>query len=114
MPNFTFDLYPVLSSRISDLNLALFSYEYLPKAFSAEILDANDRSLNEQLAAPKMIAAADIRQQLSSESSRLERTHRISYPGLMCNSSESMGMNSRMILLTVLQHAGRFLIRFAV
>ena len=54
-----FDLYPVLSSRISDLNLALFSYEYLPKAFSAEILDANDRSLNEQLAATKMIAAAD-------------------------------------------------------
>ena len=35
------------------------SYEYLPKAFSAEILDANDRSLNEQLAATKMIAAAD-------------------------------------------------------
>lgn len=54
-----FDLYPVLSSQISDLNLALFSYEYLPKAFSAEILDANDRSLNEQLAATKMIAAAD-------------------------------------------------------
>lgn len=54
-----FDLYPVLSSEISDLNLALFSYEYLPKAFSAEILDANDRSLNEQLAATKMIAAAN-------------------------------------------------------
>ena len=54
-----FDLYPILSSQISDLNLALFSYEYLPKAFSAEILDANDRSLNEQLAATKMIAAAD-------------------------------------------------------
>ena len=54
-----FDLYPVLSSKISDLNLALFSYEYLPKAFSAEILDANDRSLNEQLAATKMIAAAN-------------------------------------------------------
>ena len=54
-----FDLYPVLSSRISDLNLALFSYEYLPKAFSAEILDANDRSLNEQLAATKMIASVD-------------------------------------------------------
>ena len=54
-----FDLYPVLSSRISDLNLASFSYEYLPKAFSEEILDANDRSLNEQLAATKMIAAAD-------------------------------------------------------
>ena len=37
----------------------MFSYEYLPKAFSAEILDANDRSLNEQLAATKMIASVD-------------------------------------------------------
>ena len=54
-----FDLYAIRSSGISDLNLALFSYEYLPKAFSAEILDANDRSLNEQLAATKMITAAD-------------------------------------------------------
>ena len=54
-----FDLYPILSTGISDLNLALFSYEYLPKAFSAEILDANDRNLNEQLAATKMIVAAD-------------------------------------------------------
>ncbi len=54
-----FDLYPILSAGISDLNLALFSYEYLSKAFSAEILGANDRSLNEQLAATKMITAAD-------------------------------------------------------
>ena len=54
-----FDLYPIRSSGISDLNLALFSYEYLPKAFSAEVLAANDRSLNEQLAATKMITAAD-------------------------------------------------------
>ena len=54
-----FDLYPIPSSGISDLNLALFNYEYLPKAFSAEILAANERSLNEQLAATKMITAAD-------------------------------------------------------
>ena len=54
-----FDLYPISSSGISDLNLALFSYEYLPKAFSEEILDANDRSLNEQLAATKMIVSVD-------------------------------------------------------
>ena len=54
-----FDLYPIPSTGISDLNLALFSYEYLSKAFSAEILDANDRSLHEQLAATKMITAAD-------------------------------------------------------
>ena len=54
-----FDLYPIPSAGVSDLNLALFSYEYLPKAFSAEVLDVNDRSLNEQLAATKMITAAD-------------------------------------------------------
>ena len=54
-----FDLYPIASSGISDLNLALFSYEYLPQAFSEEILDANDRSLNEQLAATKMIVSVD-------------------------------------------------------
>lgn len=54
-----FDLYPISSSGISDLNLALFSYEYLPQAFSEEILNANDRSLNEQLAATKMIASVD-------------------------------------------------------
>ncbi|RKU17882.1 transcriptional regulator [Candidatus Poribacteria bacterium] len=54
-----FDLYPIPTTGISDLNLALFSYEYLPKAFSAEILEANMRSLNEQLAATKMITAAD-------------------------------------------------------
>ncbi|MDE0470242.1 MAG: putative DNA binding domain-containing protein [Candidatus Poribacteria bacterium] len=54
-----FDLYPIPITDISDLNLALFSYEYLPKAFSAEILAANERSLNEQLAATKMITAAD-------------------------------------------------------
>ena len=54
-----FDLYPIPSTGVSDLNLALFSYEYLTKAFSAEILAANERNLNEQLAATKMITAAD-------------------------------------------------------
>ena len=54
-----FDLLPVPSADISDLNLAQFEYEYLPQAFSSEVLAANDRSLNEQLAATKMIDAAD-------------------------------------------------------
>ena len=54
-----FDLYPIPSTGVSDLNLALFSYEYLPKAFSSERLEANERSLNEQLAATKMITADD-------------------------------------------------------
>ena len=54
-----FDLYPIPSAKVSDLNLALFSYEYLPQAFSEEVRAANDRNLNEQLAATKMITAAD-------------------------------------------------------
>ena len=54
-----FDLYPILSAGIPDLNLALFSYEYLPKAFSPEILETNDRTLHEQLAVTKMIVSAD-------------------------------------------------------
>ncbi len=54
-----FDLLPVPAADISDLSLAYFEHEYLPKAFSAEVLDANDRRLHEQLAATKMIDAAD-------------------------------------------------------
>ena len=54
-----FDLQPMPTADISDLNMAQFEHEYLPQAFSAEVLAANDRSLNEQLAATKMIDAAD-------------------------------------------------------
>lgn len=54
-----FDLYPIPSSNISDLNLTFFNYEYLPQAVSQEILEQNERSLNEQLAATKMIASVD-------------------------------------------------------
>ena len=54
-----FDLYPIPTASISDLNLALFNYEYLPQAVSQEILAQNERTLNEQLAATKMITAAD-------------------------------------------------------
>ena len=54
-----FDLYPIPTASISDLNLALFTYEYLPQAVSEEILAQNERSMNEQLAATKMITAVD-------------------------------------------------------
>ncbi len=54
-----FDLYPIPTASISNLNLALFTYEYLPQAFSDEILAQNERTLNEQLAATKMITAVD-------------------------------------------------------
>lgn len=54
-----FDLYPVKSATISDLNLPLFNYEYLPQAISEEVLAQNERTLNEQLAATKMISAVE-------------------------------------------------------
>ena len=54
-----FDLYPIPTSSISDLNLTLFNNEYLPQAVSKEILEQNERTLNEQLAVTKMITASD-------------------------------------------------------
>ena len=54
-----FDLQPIPSSTMNDLNLAQFQFEYLPQAFAPEILEANDRSLEERLAATKMIASVD-------------------------------------------------------
>jgi ATP-dependent DNA helicase RecG len=54
-----FDVQPVPGATIDDLNLGYFRAEYLPQAFAREVLDANDRSREEQLAATKMIAAAD-------------------------------------------------------
>ena len=44
---------------MSDLNLFQFEHEYLPQAFDREILEANERSLEERLAAAKMIVSAD-------------------------------------------------------
>ena len=54
-----FDLQPVPTAHMSDLNLVQFQTEYLPQAFSDDVLESNDRSLEERLAATKMIAAAD-------------------------------------------------------
>ncbi|MCY3959313.1 MAG: putative DNA binding domain-containing protein [Chloroflexi bacterium] len=54
-----FDIHPVPGTGISDLNLIQFEHEYLPRSFSIESLEANERSLEEQLAATKMIASAD-------------------------------------------------------
>ena len=56
-----FDIHPIPSSDLSDLNLTQFEHEYLELAFAPEILEANDRTLEERLAATKMIASADER-----------------------------------------------------
>lgn len=54
-----FDLHTVPSATLRDLDLLRFEYEYLPQAFAPDILEANDRSLEQKLAATKMIASAD-------------------------------------------------------
>ena len=54
-----FDIHPIPSATLSDLNLLQFEYEYLAQAFHRDVLAANDRSIEERLAATKMIASVD-------------------------------------------------------
>lgn len=54
-----YDLRPIQMAKLSDLDMVQFEREYLPQAFAPEILEENDRSLTEQLAAAKMIASVD-------------------------------------------------------
>lgn len=49
------DLHPYASASLSDLSMARFQEEYLPRAFAPEVLAANERSPEERLAATKMI-----------------------------------------------------------
>ncbi|MFN0180496.1 MAG: ATP-binding protein [Gemmatimonadales bacterium] len=57
--NRPFDVQPVPSARLSDLNRQTFEGEYLPAAVAPDILAANDRSFEERLAASKMTLSAD-------------------------------------------------------
>ena len=54
-----FDIQPIPTSDLSDLNLIQFEQEYLAQAFDPDILEANERTLEERLAVTKMIAATD-------------------------------------------------------
>ena len=54
-----FDLQPIPIAGLDDLNLTQFENEYLTRAFSGEVLAANDRSREERLAATKMIVASN-------------------------------------------------------
>ncbi len=57
--NIPFDIQPIRGVGMDALNLALFREEYLGNAFSPDVLEANERSIEQQLAATKMIATAD-------------------------------------------------------
>ena len=54
-----FDIQPMPGATVSNLNIRQFEDEYLPNAFSAETLIANERSMSQRLAATKMIASAE-------------------------------------------------------
>lgn len=54
-----FDLHPVPGSTLADLDMTRFENEYLPEAFSSEILAANQRTRFEQLAATRMAASVE-------------------------------------------------------
>ena len=56
-----FDLYPIPTSGISDLNLAQFENEYLPQVVTPQVLAANERTSEERLVVTKMIAPGDER-----------------------------------------------------
>ena len=54
-----FDLQPMYAATLADLSRAKFEDEYLPAAFSPEVLAENNRTLEERLASCKMIVSPD-------------------------------------------------------
>ncbi len=54
-----FDLQPIAFAGLDDLNRSVFENEYLPGAFSVDVLEANHRSYEERLSACRMIDGVD-------------------------------------------------------
>lgn len=54
-----FDVQPVPSATLSDLDRSRFETEYLPAAFAPDLLAVNDRTYEQRLATAKMTVAAD-------------------------------------------------------
>jgi ATP-dependent DNA helicase RecG len=54
-----FDMRPVPSATLEDLDRRTFEDEYLAAAFAPDVLAANDRSYEQRLAATKMVLAVD-------------------------------------------------------
>ena len=54
-----FDVHPLPSATPKDLRRALFEEVYLPAAFAPDVLEANDRTYEQRLAATKMVFALD-------------------------------------------------------
>lgn len=54
-----FDVQPIPSADLADLSRDRFEREYLPSAFARDVLDLNDRTFEQRLAATKMIVDPD-------------------------------------------------------
>lgn len=54
-----FDVQPVHGSTVSDLSTLRFLEDYLPRAVHPEILEQNDRTLEQKLASTKMVRLAE-------------------------------------------------------
>lgn len=54
-----FDVRPIPSSSIKDLDRRSFEEEYLPAAFAPDIIEANNRTYEQRLAATKMLVTAE-------------------------------------------------------
>lgn len=54
-----FESHPVPGATLADLNRTVFENEYLPAAFARDVLEANERSYEQRLAACGMVATAD-------------------------------------------------------
>ncbi|WP_172450696.1 hypothetical protein [Candidatus Chloroploca asiatica] len=49
------DTQPMMSATLADLDQRLFEQRYLPSAFAPDVLEANERTLAQRLAATKII-----------------------------------------------------------
>lgn len=54
-----FDVWPVSAATLADLDRVRFEHDYLPAAFAPDVLEANDRTLEQRLSVTKMVASAD-------------------------------------------------------
>ena len=54
-----FDITPIRDTSVADLSRSLFEQDYLPNAVDPELLEANERTYSERLAATKMIASVE-------------------------------------------------------
>ena len=103
-----FDIQPIPTAGLSDLNLTQFENEYLVQAFSDEILAANDRSLTEQLAATKMITANDCPTATVLGLLTIGKNPQDFLPGAYVQFRKIDVANSRMISSTARTYAARF------